>query len=116
MVPIICLTYLSQRSFMRWFFFWSLLFVFFSCDKKNDQSRNIVNNNPAYDLAFDFREAGYIDSALVYFYLAKNVFEQQGDLFGVGKCLNNMAIIITDRGDYYGGQETGLEAIQYFDA
>ncbi|MGN7986141.1 tetratricopeptide repeat-containing sensor histidine kinase [Pedobacter sp. 22226] len=70
--------------------------------------------NPAYDRAFEYREKGSADSAFLYFNKAKEVFLQEGDSLGTGKCLLNMAIISTDKGDYFGGQELSLAAIAYF--
>ncbi|PWS29539.1 ATP-binding protein [Pedobacter yonginense] len=70
--------------------------------------------NPAYDNAFTFRESGDTDRAFYYFNRAKDVFTKNGDSLGVGKCLLNMAIISTDKGDYFGGQELSLNAIRFF--
>lgn len=93
------------------------IFTLSGCEKQStaiiaEATANL--ENPAYDKAFDFREAGNIDSALAYFYMAKNVFEEQGDSLGVGKCLTNVAIIMTGRGDFYGAQELGLEALNFY--
>lgn len=46
----------------------------------------------------------------------KMFFLGGGDRFWAGKCLLNMAIIMTGEGDFYGALETSLEAIHYFDA
>lgn len=70
-------------------------------------------DNPAYLQAFDYLDAGKIDSSFIYFNLGKEAFLAQRDSFGVAKCLVNMAIILTDEGDYFGGQETSLEALTY---
>jgi tetratricopeptide (TPR) repeat protein len=93
-----------------------LLFVafLFACSDqpvKND----VQQGNPYYDKAFEFKESGRFDSAFVFFNNAKEVFLQQEDSLGVGKCLLNMAIIATDKGDYFGGQELSLNASDYFD-
>lgn len=71
--------------------------------------------NPLYDQAFDFREQGQLDSAFAYFNRAKDLYVESGDRFGAGKCLVNMAIIMTGEGDFYGSQEVSLEATDYFD-
>ncbi|MBO9673510.1 MAG: ATP-binding protein [Sphingobacteriaceae bacterium] len=68
-----------------------------------------------YDQAFNYLDANKSDSAFLYFDKAKDLFVQQKDSLGVGKCLLNMAIISTDNGDYYGGQEISLSALPYFD-
>jgi len=70
--------------------------------------------NADYDKAFEFRIKGMSDSAFFYFNQAKELFSQHGDSFGVGKCLLNMAIISTEKGDYFGAQELSLSAQQYF--
>ncbi|WP_143093345.1 tetratricopeptide repeat-containing sensor histidine kinase [Halpernia frigidisoli] len=54
------------------------------------------------------------DSAFVYFNAAKDIFINQKDSLKVGKCLINMAIILADKGDYFGSQETSLSSIKYF--
>ena len=91
------------------------LFIF-SCSKnpsQTDQPRKI--DNVFYDKAYKFRDTLVIyDSAYYYFNKAKEVFLKQNDSLYAGKCLVNMAIISTDKGDYFGGQELSLSAIPYF--
>lgn len=70
--------------------------------------------NVAYDQAVAFRDNENADSAYLYFDKAKDVFLAAQDSLGVGKCLLNMAILSSDKGDVYGGQELSLNAIQYF--
>lgn len=70
--------------------------------------------NLYYAAAFKFRSEGNADSAFSYYNQAKDFFQQHGDSLGIGKCLINMAIISTDHGDYFGGQELSLDAIPYF--
>jgi tetratricopeptide (TPR) repeat protein len=96
--------------------FSSLFFLFiilFSCSKPS--KKKLIKENILYDKAFEFREQGRIDSAFSYFNQAKDLFLTQNDSLGAGKCLVNMGIISTDRGDYFGGQEISLNAIKYFD-
>ncbi|MBC7416894.1 MAG: tetratricopeptide repeat protein, partial [Pedobacter sp.] len=62
-----------------------------------------------------FRESGNSDSAFFYFNKGKDIFTAQNNSLGIGKCLLNMAIISTNRGDYFGGQELSLSAEPYFD-
>ena len=90
------------------------LIVLFSCSKPAFKNKPI-KENILYDKAFEFREQGRIDSAFSYFNQAKDLFLVQNDSLGAGKCLVNMGIISTDRGDYFGGQEISLNAIKYFD-
>lgn len=75
----------------------------------------MVTTNTAYNLAFDYREGGKVDSAYRYFTIAKDLFLKENDSVGAGKCLVNLAIFATDMGDYYGGIETAIEALDYFD-
>jgi tetratricopeptide (TPR) repeat protein len=90
-----------------------LLIWLFCCCKQQFQEKKTAPN-PAYDRAFEYREKGIADSAFLYFNKAKEVFLQERDSLGVGKCLLNMAIISTDKGDYFGGQELSLGAIRFF--
>lgn len=89
------------------------LILLYSCSDQTFLDKKIQNN--FYDQAFDYRENGKLDSSFLYFYKAKDVFLQAKDSFGAGKCLVNMAIIQTEKNDYFGGQETSLQAIKYFD-
>lgn len=91
-----------------------LLFIYlFSCSKQKTANNKEISN-PFYDKAFDYRESNELDSAFKYFNLAKDLFLQQKDSIGIGKCLVNMGMISTNKGDYYGGQEISLSAISYF--
>ncbi len=115
---------LSERRIFRLFFLISeetnnlkknillLFIVLLSCSKKNPVSTNTTN--VLYDKAFEYRDKQQLDSSFLYFYKAKDLFIKRKDSFGAGKCIVNMAIILTDKSDYYGGQETSLEAIKYF--
>lgn len=71
--------------------------------------------NHYYDEAFDWRERQVMDSSFIYFDLARAEFLRQNDLFGAGKCLVNMALILIRTEDFHGGQELSLEAIDLFD-
>lgn len=84
-----------------------------SCTPQNQSPGSTSNID--YDKAFEFRDAQQPDSAFSYFNRAKDRFLQAKDSLGAGKCLVNMAIISTDKGDYFGGQEISLSALSYFD-
>lgn len=99
-----------MKRFSSLFF---LLIILFSCSRPS--KKKLIKENILYDKAFEFREQGRIDSAFSYFNQAKDLFLTQNDSLGAGKCLVNMGIISTDRGDYFGGQEISLNAIKYFD-
>ena len=97
-----------QRLFLL-FFFISLN----SCVKKthNNKTEPI---NVFYDKAHDFREAKKIDSAIFYYNKAKYIFLQRNNRLGFAKCLLNLGIFATNRGDFFSGQEISLQAIPYF--
>jgi len=91
---------------------WIICVPFFSCTKNVTKKKKILDNL-FYDKAFEYRERGNTDSAAEYFYKAKDLFLQRKDNFGVGKCLVNLAIFQTEKADYFGGQETSVEALKY---
>ncbi|MEE1946347.1 tetratricopeptide repeat protein [Pedobacter sp. KR3-3] len=97
------------------FLLFSVLFVL-SCSKNTSQKQEPQKiDNVFYDKAFKFRDTLKVyDSAYYYFNKAKDVFLKQNDSLRAGKCLVHMAIISTDKGDYFGGQELSLSAIPYF--
>ncbi len=89
-----------------------LLLVFFSC--KNDKEATIsTRNSPFLETALDYKEKGKLDSALNYFYKAKIDFQNKKDTLGIAKSLVNIGVILTEKGDFYGGQETSLDALQF---
>jgi len=90
------------------------LLAFLSCGK-GQRPQKASAGNPDYEAALAYREKGQADSAFRYFSQAKEAFLENADSLGAGKCLINMAIILTNSGDYFGGQETSLEALRYFD-
>lgn len=72
-------------------------------------------NNSFYDKAFEYLDKGKADSAFFFFNAAKQIYLEQGDSVQVAKCLINMAITQQEQGDYYGAQETALQAIPFLD-
>lgn len=88
-----------------------MLISIYSCSDKSISDKKI--NNTFYDKAYEYRENGKIDSSFLYFYKAKDLFLQQRDSFGAGKCLANLAIIQEIKGDYFGSQETAISAMRY---
>lgn len=92
-----------------------LSFILFLCSCLSDKlKKEKLENNVFYDKAFEYREKEKLDSAFLYFNKAKDFFLLQNDSLGTAKCLVNMAIISTDKGDYFGGQEIALNALSYF--
>ncbi|RKS96674.1 tetratricopeptide repeat-containing sensor histidine kinase [Chryseobacterium defluvii] len=88
-----------------------MLIILFSCKKeKKELSTQILTTNSYFKKAKEYQKSKISDSAFYYFNLAKNVFLTEKDSLGVARALVNMAIIQSDKGDYYGGIETSLEA------
>ncbi|MFC1222762.1 tetratricopeptide repeat protein [Pedobacter sp. BG31] len=99
---------------MKYYYFTLISLSFlFSCSQNRPRKEG-ETINIYYDKAFDFRETKSFDSAFRYFSKAKDLFSQQKDSLGIAKCLTNMALISIDKGDYFGGQEFSLEALNYF--
>ncbi|WPO91190.1 sensor histidine kinase [Chryseobacterium sp. HR92] len=88
-----------------------LLSLLFSCQK----NAVAIKQNLFYDKAYELHTKGKTDSAYVYYDQAEDVFRLHKDSTGMGKCIVNKAIILTDKGDYFAGQELSLKAQQYFD-
>ncbi|WP_300687824.1 tetratricopeptide repeat-containing sensor histidine kinase [Chryseobacterium sp.] len=88
-----------------------LLLLLFSCQK----NKIVAKTNLFYDKAYELNSGGKTDSAYVYYDKAEDVFRLHKDSVGMGKCIVNKAIILTDKGDYYAGQELSLKAQQFFD-
>nr|WP_276901864.1 ATP-binding protein [Pedobacter kyonggii] len=93
----------------------SILFLFSCAEKSPNAKAKTKKDNPLYDKAYQYSEELKNDSAFFYFDKAKDLFLQQKDSLGVAKCLLNMAIISTDSGDYFGGQELSVNATPFFD-
>lgn len=96
---------------MKYFTFLLLIFVY-SCSDKQTSNQQITNIY--YDEAWKYLDKGESLNGFIYFVKAKELFLKDQDSLGAGKCLMNMGIILTDKGDYFGGQEISLEATKYF--
>ncbi len=90
------------------------MIFFVACTKKNGHDTN-VRENVYYDRAYSLLNERKTDSAFFYFNLAKESFLETKDSLNLANCLVQMAIILTDLGDYFGGQETSLQAMDYLD-
>ncbi len=79
---------------------------------KND-SVAIGNNfsRLAYYYSINFKK----DSAFLFYNLSKEIHLNLGDKSKVGENLVQMAIIQSDFGDYYGSDETSIQALKYLD-
>ncbi|MDE5432549.1 tetratricopeptide repeat-containing sensor histidine kinase [Elizabethkingia meningoseptica] len=95
-----------------------LLFVLIvSCTQKEKNNTNQSEkeaDNPYYEKAWSYLDKKDPINAFEYFNKAKELFLKNNDSLGIGKSLMNMGIILTAQGDYFGAQETSLEAIKYF--
>ncbi len=96
------------------FYYFILFLLLFSCTQNKKQKDNQSNTNIYYDKAWDFKDKKVTDSAVINFYKAKDLFLKKNDSVGAGKCLINIGIILTEKGDYFGAQETSLDATKYF--
>ncbi|CAM3423042.1 tetratricopeptide repeat-containing sensor histidine kinase [Elizabethkingia occulta] len=87
-----------------------------SCTKIKESTVNKPEkvDNPYYEKAWSYLDKKDPINAFQNFNKAKEIYLKNNDSLGVGKCLMNMGIILTDQGDYFGAQETSLEAIKYF--
>ncbi|MBG0504170.1 tetratricopeptide repeat protein [Elizabethkingia anophelis] len=93
-----------------------LLFVLIvSCTKTKESNVNKSEkvDNPYYEKAWSYLDKKDPINAFLNFNKAKEIYLKNNDSLGVGKCLMNMGIILTDQGDYFGAQETSLEAMKY---
>lgn len=72
--------------------------------------------NQFYEQAYEFLEKNESDSAFVYFEKARLLYLENKDSLGVASSLVNMAINQAELGDYYGSQETSIQALTYLDS
>jgi len=83
-----------------------------SCQDRNQSSSSTnnteVNNN--YSKANALLQENKLDSSFLYFDLASDEFLEKGDSLNAATCLIQMAITLFLEGDYYGAQETSIEA------
>lgn len=92
-----------------------LVFLLFGCVRKTENSPVVKVVNPFFDRAYEFLDKGDSDSSFFYFEKAKQVFIEREDSLGVAKCLVNMGITQREQSDYFGAQETALQALAYLD-
>jgi tetratricopeptide (TPR) repeat protein len=85
-----------------------------ACSRNKPQSAKKAGN-PFYAVAAEHLQKGRKDSAFVNFSRARDWYFQAKDTVGAGVAMINMALISTDMGDRYGGQELSLEAAGFFD-
>jgi signal transduction histidine kinase len=90
------------------------ILLFVSCNKQVNPDEPHEKNH-FYEQAYEFLEKNESDSAFVYFEKARLLYLENKDSLGVASSLVNMAINQTDLGDYYGSQETSIQALNYLD-
>lgn len=83
-----------------------LIVAIVSCKKENSSENSNIN----FKKATGHRDSKSSDSAFYYFNLAKNDYLTIHDSIGAARSLANMAIIQTEKGDFFGGIETSLES------
>ncbi len=66
-----------------------------------------------FELGYYYQTKSKSDSAFYYFNHAKEEFLQVNDSSFIGKSLLNMAIVQTTEGDYFGSEETAVEALKF---
>jgi len=86
-----------------------------SCTKTKENNVNKPEkvDNPYYEKAWSYLDKKDPINAFQSFNKARELFLKNNDSLGMGKCLMNMGIILTDQGDYLGAQETSIEASKY---
>ena len=92
-----------------------LLVLFLANCSQTDTNKISVSVNPDLDKAYEYLEDGAADSAFFAFNRAKDIFIEVNDSLNTANCLINMAITQKDHGDYFGAQETALQALDYLD-
>ncbi len=91
-----------------------LFFILLSCTVPDRTMEEGNLENDFYAEALAFSEQGKVDSAFAAFGKAKEIFADNRDSLHAGYCLLQMAIMQSNHGDYYGAQETSLEALSFF--
>lgn len=100
---------------MRLFVFLLLIFtsILSACQNRKNiktitKSADSINAN--YSKANNLLQQNKLDSSFIYFDLASDEFLDKGDSLNAATCLIQMAITLFIEGDYYGAQETSIEA------
>lgn len=89
------------------------MIILCGCLKEHPKKDVKRQKNLNQDKAYQFSISGKADSAFKYYNLAKDEFLIQKDSIGIIYCMLSMAIISTDQGDYFGGQEISLAGLSY---
>ena len=97
---------------MKYYLLYLIPILILSCNRNRELQLKKIENID-YDKAYEYVDNGKPDSSFFFFDRARQVFLDNGDSLGVAKCLVNMAITQKDQGDFYGAQETALQALDF---
>lgn len=86
--------------------------ILMSCNQKRGKTLKLPENL-YYESAMSSLKTGKSDSSFFYFEKAKEQYLLNYDSLNVARCLINMGINLYDVGDFFGAQETSLEAVKY---
>ncbi|WP_447767506.1 ATP-binding protein [Sphingobacterium faecium] len=88
-----------------------------SCsDVEHEKPKHNLTKNANYEKAIFLLKDGRLENSFFYFEQAKEEFLILKDSFNVARCLINMSANQYDLGDFFGAQETALEAVKYIDS
>ncbi|SKB60545.1 hypothetical protein SAMN05660841_01440 [Sphingobacterium nematocida] len=87
-----------------------------SCQNKHVTSiaTNSVEDS-VYIKAMDFLDKGQSDSAFILFDKAKDAYLEVKDSTWAAFCMIQMAITLTETGDYFGAEELSFQTWKYLD-
>ena len=88
--------------------------VFFILILSCSDHKNENHTNKNYERAWELFETKKDIEAYRYFILSKNDFLSINDSLGAGKSLMNSSIILLNQGDYFGSDESNIQALKYF--
>ena len=91
-----------------------LIFIAF-CYACSNAPKVEKSKNPIFQKAYKFRDEGQKDSAFIYYNKAKDELLQEMDSLNAAVCMINMAIIASDKSDFFGAQELSLSAASFLD-
>lgn len=90
-----------------------ILFVIFLACSNKEAGEAVPADNPYYDRAVEYLEEGKIDSAFIAFDKASDLFIAANDSLNAAYTLIRIAIALEKENDYFGSQETSLDALNY---
>jgi tetratricopeptide (TPR) repeat protein len=95
----------------------SVLYILFItiCYSCSNSQKVEKSQNPIFQKAYKFRDLGKKDSAFTYYNKAKDELLQERDSLNAAVCMINMAIIASDKSDFFGAQELSLSAATFLD-